>query len=174
MLIDGMIKAALLDVAFYDKIEKDLKATTQALYVVLIVSLAGGISGAISSPRNSIPALVGGILFGVLGWVVWSLVTYFIGTRVFNGQATPGELLRCVGFANSPDVLRILGFVPVLGGLVVMVAGIWSLVAGVVAVRQALEIDTTKAILTVVLGWVAMLLIGVVLAILGLGGLLSL
>ncbi len=169
MLVDRMIKAAMLDAALYDEVERDLKATTQALYVVLIVALAGGISSAISSPRTAVGAVISGIIAGLVGWVVWSLVTYFIGTRVFNGTATPGELLRTLGFATSPNVLQIAGFVPVLGGLVVAIAGIWSLVAGVVAVRQALDFDTTKAVLTVILGWLAMVVIVAVLAIFGVG-----
>jgi hypothetical protein len=50
-----------------------------------------------------------------------------------------------------------------------MAGGIWALVAAIVAVRQALDFDdTVKAIITVVIGWVIILIIQFVLfAILG-------
>jgi uncharacterized membrane protein YozB (DUF420 family) len=49
-------------------------------------------------------------------------------------------------------VLNILLFVPALGQVIPFVTLIWSLVAGVIAIRQALDFDTGKAILTAVIG----------------------
>jgi len=62
------------------------------------------------------------------------------------------EVLRTIGFAHSPGVLNILGFIPILGGLIGLVVGIWTLVATIVAMRQALDFDTTKAVLTAIIG----------------------
>ena len=39
------------------------------------------------------------------------------------------------------------------------IVGIWILIAGIIAIRQALDFSTGKAILTVVLGWLAMMLL---------------
>ena len=86
--------------------------------------------------------------------------------RFFGGTATPGELLRTIGFAQAPGVLNILAFIPVVGGLIGIITLIWSLVAGIIAVRQALDFDTGKAILTTVIGWVFLLLVFFVLALL--------
>jgi hypothetical protein len=96
------------------------------------------------------------VLVAVLGWLLWSGIAYLIGDKVFGGTATWGELLRTIGFAQSPGVLLILGIIPVLGGLVSMVVGIWMLVAGIVAIRQALDFSTGRAILTALLGWIPM------------------
>ncbi len=174
MLSNRMIRAAQLDDSLYKEVEHDLSATSQALTVVILVSIASGVSGAIGMtlsghPAQAVGGLIGGIVSGVIGWIVWSLITYFIGTSVFGGTATPGELLRTLGFADSPSILLIFGFLPVVGRLIGLVAAIWTLIAGVVAVRQALDFDTQKAILTVILGWVAMFVVAMVLGAFGLG-----
>lgn len=40
---------------------------------------------------------------------------------------------------------------------------IWVLIAGIIAIRQALDFSTGRAILTAVLGWIAYLILGAVL-----------
>src|SRR4051794_27665534 len=174
MLIERMIRAARLEIGLYEEVEHDTTATTQALTVVVIVALAQAISAGISGATgqaggNIIVRIVGAILFALVGWAVWSYVTYFVGTRMFGGTATPGELLRCIGFAQSPQVLAILTFIPCLGAIIGLVVAIWSLIAGVIAVRQALDFDTGKAIITVIIGWVIILVLSLILGLLGLG-----
>ena len=46
-----------------------------------------------------------------------------------------------------------LGIIPVLGGIIHFGVAIWVLIAGIIAIRQALDVSTGKAILTAVLGW---------------------
>ena len=156
-LIDRMIRAAKLDVTLYNEVEQDLNATSQALTVVAIGGVSSGLGAAIGAAMfgsNPLQALVFGIVAPIVGWAVWSFVTYFIGTRVFNGTATYGELLRTLGFAATPHTLGIVQAIPCLGWLGSFALGIWALVAGVVAVREALDFDTGKAIATVVIGWI--------------------
>jgi hypothetical protein len=98
---------------------------------------------------------------------------YFVGTRFFGGTATYGELLRTLGFAYSPGVLLILRFVPILGGLITLIVLIWRILTGFIAVREALDVDSGKAVATVVLGVIGYLIvfaiIGLILGIVGLG-----
>ncbi len=52
-------------------------------------------------------------------------------------------------------MLRILGIVPGLTGLVFFVAGVWMLAAFVVAVRQALDYTSTgRAVGVCLIGWI--------------------
>ena len=46
-----------------------------------------------------------------------------------------------------------LGRVPVLGGIIRFGVAIWVLIAGIIAIRQALDVSTGKGFLTPVLGW---------------------
>ena len=179
MLVNRMIRAAMLDTSLYEEVEHDQSATSQAMQVVLIVALASGIGGALwklltLSPIDAVTGLVGGILVAVLGWLAWALVTYIIGAKIFGGTATYGEMLRTLGFAQSPNVLLIftgiLGGIPLLGGLLRLALLIWVLLAGLIAIRQALDVGTGKAILTAIIGWIVMaIIVGIVASIFGLG-----
>ncbi|MBV9772973.1 MAG: YIP1 family protein [Gemmatimonadetes bacterium] len=139
-----MLGAATLNVATYEDVEADRTATGQAATVVAIVAVAAAIGGA----GGGIVGIVGGLLSAFLGWAVFSGLAYLVGVHLFGGTADWGEVLRTTGFARAPGVFLILGFIPVLGGLIGFVVWIWQLVTGVVAVRQALDISTGKAVLT--------------------------
>ncbi len=174
-LFDRMVRAAGLDASLYEEVEADDAATTQALIVVVLSSICSGIGTAVHrslmghGPIGVGVGLFGGLLSAIIVWFVWSFITYFVGTKVFAGSASYGELLRTIGFANSPGVLLILSFIPVLGGLISFAVWVWNLVAMVVAVRQALDFDTGKAIFTCIVGWIVALMllviIGVIIAV---------
>ena len=176
-LINRMIRAARLDVSLYEEVEKDVKATDQAILVVIIASICAGIGMAIGGQMTGglgglVFGLVVGAITSLIGWFIWSFITYFIGTRVFKGpktKATYGELLRCIGFSSSPGVIRILSFIPILGGVITFVAMIWSLVAMVVAVRQALDFSTGRAIATCLVGFIVLVVISAAVAMLTAG-----
>jgi hypothetical protein len=155
-LTERMMGAARLDTATYEEVEHDASATGQAAVVVAIVAVASAI-GAIGDEGAAGP--IGALIGAFIGWLVWSGITYLIGDKLLGGTASWGELLRTLGFAQSPGVLFALGIVPLLGGLVRFVVGIWILIAGVIAIRQALDFSTGKAIATVLLGWLAMMLL---------------
>lgn len=146
--------AALLDVPTYEDVEHDTTATGQAAGVVGLVAVAS----AIGSIGHGGFAVAFGVVWAFIGWLLWSGVTYFIGTSLFAGKATWGEVLRTVGFAQAPGLLLLFGFLPILGGLVRLVVFVWLLVAVVVALRQALDISTGKAIATGFIGWLVMVI----------------
>ena len=130
-------------------------ATSQAAVVVTLAAIAS----AIGASGAGAVGLVGGLIGALLGWLVWSGVTYVIGDKLLGGTATWGELLRTIGFAQSAGILYVLAVIPVLGGVIRLAVMVWVLVCGIVAIRQALDFSTGKAILTAVLGWIAMGLI---------------
>lgn len=152
-LTERMMGAAMLDVSTYEEVEADREATGQAAAVVAIVAVASAIGAAGGSGTGVLGALVGAFVY----WLVWSALTYLVGTKLFGGTADWGELLRTLGFAQSPGVFLALGIIPFLGWLVVAVVWVWQLVAGVVAIRQALDVDTGKAVLTAVVAYLPIL-----------------
>lgn len=63
--------------------------------------------------------------------------------------------MRTIGFSSSPGLIRVLGIVPVMRGIVFPIAAIWMLVAMVIAVRQALDYTgTLRAIGVCAIGWI--------------------
>jgi hypothetical protein len=162
---DRIIRAAKLDAGLYEEVEADRDATSQAMAVVVLSALAGGI-GSLGS--GVLPGLVGGTILALVSWLVWAFLTYLIGTRVLpepQTKADYGELLRTIGFASAPGLIRVFGLIPGIGALVFLVAGIWMLVAMVIAVRQALDYRSTpRAIGVCLIGWLVQVVILIVAA----------
>ncbi|MBR9988680.1 MAG: YIP1 family protein [Gemmatimonadetes bacterium] len=158
-MTDRMIGAAKLDIDVYEEVEADTTATSQAAGVVAIVALCSAIGGIGGGAQG----VFGGLIAAFVGWLLWAGITYLIGDKLLGGTATWGELLRTLGFAQAPGVLFLLGIVPLLGWLISLVVGLWILVTGVVAIRQALDFGTGRAILTALLGFVPYAILGALL-----------
>lgn len=157
---DRMIRAAKLDIDLYEEVEADTTAMGQAMGAVVLASLAAGI-GSIS--RIGTGGILMGTILALFGWFIWAYLTYFIGTKFLPEPQTssnPGELLRTIGFSSSPGIIRILGIIPGLTGIVFFVANVWMLVAMVIAVRQALDYSSTlRAVGVCIIGWIVQALI---------------
>ena len=153
-LTERMIRAAKLDVNLYEEVEADKAAMGQAMGVVVLSSLAAGI-GSISMGVINLIVIT---IVALAGWYIWAYLTYFIGTKLLpEAQTTAdhGELLRTIGFSSSPGLIRILGIIPGLTNVVFTVAGIWMLIAMVIAVRQALDYTSTlRAVGVCLIGWI--------------------
>ncbi|HEY7142517.1 MAG TPA: YIP1 family protein [Methylomirabilota bacterium] len=152
-LTERMLGAAKLDAATYEEVETDATATPQAMLVVVLANLAAGV-GVLRVV--GIGGLLVATLASLVGWYLWAFVTYFVGTRLLPGPKTEadiGQLLRTIGFSATPGLIRVLGIIPGLGMVIDLVASLWMLVAMVVAVRQALDYESTaRAVAVCVIG----------------------
>lgn len=157
-LVNRMTRASKLEAAVYEEVEADEGATGQAVLVVILSSIAAGI-GSVSKVGAS--GIVLGTVVALVGWYLWALLTYLIGTKVLptpETKATVGELLRTIGFSSSPGIVRILGIIPFLAVPLSLVASIWMLFAMVIAVRQALDYTSTwRALGVCLIGWIVQL-----------------
>lgn len=160
-VVNRMIRAARLEVDLYEEVEADTRANGQAFLAVIIASLGAGLGAGIAGVVEEgglwfLWGLLIGLVTAIVGWIAWSVLAYWLGTTIFRGpetSATYGELLRTIGFSNSPRVLSFFIFIPFLGGLIAFGVSVWALVAGVIAVRQALDFSTGRAIGTCIVGW---------------------
>jgi len=152
---DRIIRAAKLDAKLYEEVEADQGAMGQAIAVVVLSGVAAGIG---NSVNGGLSGIITGTIGALIAWYVWALLTYFIGTRFLpepQTRANLGELLRTIGFSSAPGLIRVLGVIPGFSGLVFSVASIWMLVAMVIAVRQALDYQSTwRAFGVCIIGWV--------------------
>jgi hypothetical protein len=166
--VNRLIGAARLDPATYEEVEADRTSTGAALGTVVLASLAAAV-GATGSDAGLAAAVVAA-LGALAGWITWAFVIWLVGTRVLpepQTQSDVGELLRTTGFAAAPGLLRVLGFVPLIGTAVAVVVTFWMLAAMVVAVRQALDFrGTGRALVVVVLGFFAYLGVNVLIGLL--------
>ena len=163
VFVDRIIRACKLDITLYEEVEADKSATFQAALVVVLSSLAAGV-GAISlgSYNFIMPAIL-----SLISWYIWAYLIYLIGAKLFpeeNTKADHGELLRTIGFSSAPGLIRIFGFTPELMSITFIGAGIWMLIAMVIAVRQALDYQSTwRAIGVVVIGFLVQAIVLIIL-----------
>lgn len=152
---ERMIRSVKLDPLIYEEVEADRSSMGQAIGVVVLSSLAVGIG---SIGRTGGAGIVAVMATALAGWFIWAFLTYFIGTRLLpepQTSANHGQLLRTIGFASSPGVIRVIGIIPGLWALVNFIASVWMLAAMIVAVRQALDYTSTlRAFGVCIIGWV--------------------
>ena len=159
IFINRIIRACKLDVSLYEEVEADKTATFQAALVVVLSSLAAGVGALSLGASNFLMAPI----LSLVSWYIWAYLIYFIGAKLFpeqNTKADHGQLLRTIGFSSAPGLIRIFGFTPDLMSITFIGAGIWMLVAMVIAVRQALDYESTwRAIGVVVIGFLVQAII---------------
>ncbi len=174
-MFERIIGVFKLDRQVFADVEHDESATTQAAIVVAIVaalSVVGSLLQMLYTLVRGGEMRLGATLVTVIvtfvmafvNWAIWSGVTYLVGTNLFKGEATFGEMLRVIGFAYAP---RMLSVIPCIGGVI---GAIWSLIASYVAIKEGLDLDDTGTIVTILVGWLVTVVIGFILGLLGVGG----
>lgn len=152
---DRIIRAAKLDANLYEEVEADKGALSQAMGVVVLSGVAAGIG---SIGTAGFAGIFTGTITALIGWFIWAYITYIVGTKLLpqpQTRADYGEMLRTIGFASSPGLLRVFAFIPVLSAIIFVVTSIWMLVAMVIAVRQALDYTSTlRAVGVCIVGWI--------------------
>lgn len=156
-MLGRMKRAVMLDATLYQEVESDSSLNQEALLVVILTAFAGGLGALLSGllglrfGQAILGALVT-IVLGVVNYYIWSYVTYWVGTTFFDGTAVPGELLRGLGYAHTPLLLGLLSFVPFIGWVFPVAGLVLTVITAVVAIREALDFDTGKAVITGLIG----------------------
>jgi hypothetical protein len=164
-----MLGASFLDADTFEEVEADRGATWQGASVVMMAALSGALGSlwlhavhrGIPGPVAMLPVTLE-LLEPLVLWVGSSFFAYMVGATFFRGPETETdyrEVLRTVGFAFTPAIFRLVGFLlPGIQGVLGLgpseaprilfnfVLEVWVLVAGTVAIRQALDYDTPRAI----------------------------
>ena len=151
-LTGRVIGALQADVKTLTEIEADPNAMGQAVTVIVVAGVAGLIGNFFRV------GLTGGILSlisSLVGYALFSLMVFLIGTKLMPEPTTKAdfnETFRVVGFAASPGVFNILAIIPFIGPFISLLVAIWSLVIGVIAVREVLDYSNTgRAIIVCVI-----------------------
>ncbi|PKL57598.1 MAG: hypothetical protein CVV34_06680, partial [Methanomicrobiales archaeon HGW-Methanomicrobiales-5] len=98
-------------------------------------------------------ALIGGFIFTLIFAAWLHLWVYILG-----GRKGIMQTLKAIIYGNTPRLL--LGWIPVIG----FVFAIWSLVLGILGIRELQEMSTGKAILAVVIAVIIPLIVFILLA----------
>jgi hypothetical protein len=148
-------RAAKLDVSLYQELVADPGLLNQALIVVFIFSMAAAYG---TFARTGVTGVNIGMITTLLGWYVWAFSSYIVGARILAEEQTQPDrkaLMRVLGFASAPGVLRVLGFLQGLGLVIFLCATIWMIAAATVGIKQALNYESTSRALGVcIIGWI--------------------
>lgn len=169
--MDRIVGVLTLRPSVYRGIAEDSSATVMAAIIVAIVSLINSAIGAFVVPGLGIqlPSILGGVgssnpildvvmtvIFGLIGWALFSVVIGF-GAKLLGGKTTIGKMLRVFGFAS---IFLVVGAIPCLG-ILGMILGI---IATIIGVREAAEFSTGKALVTGIIGFVVFAVVAVILS----------
>jgi hypothetical protein len=155
--IDRVIGVAKFDVATFEEIEHDVSSTVWAAIVVILVGMSMGIRSMISlGTVDAFDFSVGGVVIAIgfsmvasFSLLVFTTGAYLVGGQLFRTEATSvnwPELFRVLGFAGVP--LLIAPWLSLIYWALVVIPLIWFAVLVVLGIRQALDFDTTRAIIT--------------------------
>jgi hypothetical protein len=180
MLTNRIIGAFTFRRGVYAEVEKDTTFTTTAWLLVIVIAVLNQLGSYASSDVVNwlISALVGAI-FSVIGFAVAALVINWVGQKVFKADVTFNELVRTLGLAYVWNVVGVLGVLTAISaalacvlGPAMVIAWVALVIAWFVAVKEALDLEWIQTIVTVILGWIALIaaavVAGLVLALLGL------
>ena len=176
-MLKNMFRASALDSDFYDMVEHDPSLNREVVFVVFFANTFAAVGswigigevagfemwetlrdwlgiGTWSAPNEGgfVFLVATNVALALIGWMVWAASTGYIGTRFFGGTSDFGEMMRVLGYAQSP---RAIAIVPWLGP----VASVWTLVASVVAIRQGQDFTTGKAVAAGIGGWLVWFLL---------------
>jgi len=153
-MIDRILRAIRLDSTVYREIAEDQNAMSEAAIIVAIVAVLSAFGRAIGSGSFFLSLIVTLLTAILVSWILWAVLTYFVGTALFKGKSDIPEMMRVLGYANAPNLLGVFGFIPCVGWIIALLGAILSFIAGFMAVREAMEFDTGSAIVTVLISWV--------------------
>lgn len=147
---DRLIGAIKIDASIFEEVEHDLDAVGQAAGVVALAGVAQGL-GAIHV--SGIGAVFAGLFASFSAWIVATAIVWALGVKIFEHSSDFAELLRTLGFAWAPQILLVVGIIPLgpLAGLLWLAVLFLVLAAFVIAARQALDVTTGRAVLICVL-----------------------
>ncbi len=162
-MLNRMLGAAMLKGSTIEDVEHDRSATLQAMAVVIMVSIASGIGGLLAGEADIVRGVVFGVIRGLLSWAIWAGAALIVGTTILKTPETSadwGEVARGTGFAQTPGLLNILVFIPILGEIVRVVTFFWQLAAMLMAIRESLDYNSLwRAFFVVLIALIPVLIV---------------
>jgi hypothetical protein len=163
-MVERILRLVKFDFTVFRDIESDPSATLEAAIVVVAANLLASIGTAVrnETPRAFFATFAITLVSGIVGWIVWSAVTHYIGRMVYQSGGTLESMMRVLGYATAPRALGVLEFIPCLGALAGLAGFFLTVIAGIMAVSEGLDVDTGQAIIVVIIGALAFFAVSVV------------
>ena len=157
-LLERLFRAVILDRTLYEEVAADRTGLSQAFGVVILAGIVNGMT--LTAIPGSIGALFG-IFVSVVGWLALSGLTLAVGNWALRTEPTSWRVVgTCLGFADTPSLLNILGVAQSIGMFVRIIVWFWLLAATAVAASAAFRVSLARGAAIGGLGFGAYMLIG--------------
>jgi hypothetical protein len=182
MLVNRIVGAFTFRKGVYAEVEQDTTFTTTAWILVAVVAFLNQLGSTASADLvNWLLGAIVGTIFAILGFAVGALVINWVGRAVFHADVNFNELVRTLGLAYVWNVIGVIGVLAAISGAlscllapVMIIAVLLMIIAWFIAAKEALDLEWVQTIAAVILGWLALVVItivigGLVLGLFGLG-----
>ena len=163
-MVERILRIIKLDFSVFKEIESDRNATVEAAIIVALANLLAALGTGLRAdqPRAFFATVAISFVSGIVGWIVWSAVTHYVGKLLYHSGGTFESMLRVLGYATAPRFLGILDFIPCVGALAGLAGLILTIIAGVMAVSEGLDVETGQAIIVIIIGAIGMFIVSVI------------
>jgi len=168
-MFDRIFRAIKLDSSFYREAAGTPAWMMESFLVVLAAAFLSALGKAFGSDQHVLTFVSQIFNEIVLGWLLWSVIAYFVGNNFLGGKSKLEEVIRVLGYANAPRLLGFFGFIPCIGWLFSLGGAILSLIAGIIALREVMGFDSGKAVATAIIGWILYVIASIILGVLFIG-----
>jgi hypothetical protein len=146
--------------AYREIAEEPAAARSAAAIVILVAALVGFVGGMTSvstpvngrvlaaGPTHGLARMLIEVCAALVSWLVSAAVGAFVARALFRGRTDTAEMRRVLGYAS---VFRVLWLLPYGFTLSWILSGVGT----VIAMREAAEFDTPRAVITAAIAWVA-------------------
>lgn len=199
-LMDRIMGAFTFKREVYADVKKDTTFTPTAWGIVIVVQVVNQLAGYLAAGAIAAAtvgalglgnvgtamsgSLVGSLLSMVIGVAAFAAAAWvitFVAKSMFQATVTFDEVVRTVGLANVWGIVGVLTILAVISpvflcltGIVGLAAAVLSAVASAIAVKEAVGLDWTQTIITIVIAWVVLFVVtavlGTIVAGIGLAG----
>lgn len=140
-----MLRVLKLDRSVYAEVERDPAGTRQAAVVVGFVAAAAAV-GTVLVESWHLGAILGAVLAALVHWLFWSGLEHLIGVVLFHTRLSFQREARVLGYAQTPELLAILAFVPAVGAWIVAGSRLLTMLAGSQAISTSAGLRRHQAL----------------------------
>lgn len=153
----------------FERFERHGGQREATIYIMVAAAISAAAALVFGLLNGIVAALIGaafGFILPVIGFYIFVFLVYFIGKQQ-GGTGTQDEVFYTISLFVAPiqAVTGAVGAIPLLNCLalpVTLALGIYQVYLGYLGVRSSMNLDQNKAIITLVLAFIAQLIISII------------
>ncbi len=116
-----------------------------SVYFAGLIMIFDGLAGAVAANTIIKTAIAMSGLTAILTWLVWAILIYVIGVKLFPDKQTKipfKKILTAVGFAHAPGLIRFFAVTPDLMIPIIFLTQFWIFAGLIISTKQVLNLKS--------------------------------